>query len=343
MRTVDYRYQVMRKGVPLVSLSARGMPAIRMQSTAKIMRSMSGSFLQPDMAVDWLTDRLRVGMYLDGAWYDIGTFAVSSLTESYTGGTDVITIQAMDYALLVKQSSTEGILHLAKGTPYISAITTLLASAGIDTVMAADSNDILTTDREDWDEGTSYLDIINQLLAEIAFDPLWFDASGVARLTMHAEPNVSNVKHTYASGKNSIIAADCNIGQDLYSPYNVFKVIVSNADLETPMVATSVNDSVSSPVSVPRLGRRILAPIKKLDNIASQAALQAYADKMRFESQLATETITYTTANTPTHGYADVVALEHERLQGVYQETEWTINCGYNGQMQHKARRILYL
>ena len=80
-----------------------------------------------------------------------------------------------------------------------------------------------------------------------------------------------------------------------------------------------------------------------MDNIASQAALQAYVERLRFESQLADETVTFTTANTPNHGYKDILALEHERLSGIYQETEWTMQLAYNGQMTHKAKRIVYL
>lgn len=343
MREVAYRYQVLRNGVPYVELEASGTPSVRFQSGSAITRSFSGTLRKPAEAVNWFNDRLRPQMWLDGQWHNLGVFVASSVTENYANGTSWLQIEAMDRALLVKQVSTEGLLHLSAGTRYLEAVKQLLLEAGIASVLADDSADVLATDREDWNEGTSYLVIINALLSEISFDPLWFDADGTARLSRYAEPSAERIDHVYRADEHSVIADKCQVVQDIYNPTNVFKVIVSNADLEEPMTATAVNDSATSPISTVSLGRRILAPIVRLDNIASQTALQDYADRLRFQSQLADEKTTFTTANMPNHGYMDVIALEHERLSGVYQETDWTMALSHNGQMTHKAKRMLYI
>jgi hypothetical protein len=360
VRRVDYRFQVLRNGVPYAELAAIGTPMIKMQSTAAIARSLSGEFAKPrDWEPNFLRDEIRPQMQLDGQWFSLGVFIASSVSETWSNGAGHLRIEAMDRTLLVKQVSTEGLLHLSAGTPYTTAVTQLLAAAGITSVLtdaSADalkaaattfdeltSADALTTDREDWDEGTSYLNIANALLDEMAYDPLWFDGDGVARLTRYSEPTASNVEHIYQSGANAYIASTCTLTQDIYNPTNVFKAVVSNPDLPEPLTATAVNDSVSSPISTVNLGRRILAPIARMDNIASQNALQMYVERLRFESQLADETVTFTTANTPDHGYKDILALEHERLSGIYQETEWTMQLSYNGQMTHKAKRIIYM
>lgn len=344
MRQVDYRFQVLRNGVPYAELSAIGAPTIKMQSNTSIARSLSGEFAKPmDWTPNFLKDEVRPQMQLDGKWYSLGVFVASSVSETWANGAAHLSIEAMDRTLLVKQVSTEGLLHLASGTPYITAVTQLLASAGITSVLPDASADALTTDREDWDEGTPHLTIVNALLDEMTYDPLWFDGDGVARLTRYSEPTANNVDHIYQSGVNSYISSTCTLTQDIYNPTNVFKAVVSNPDLPEPLTATAVNESVSSPISTVNLGRRILAPIARMDNIASQDALQAYVERLRFESQLADETVTFTTANVPSHGYKDIVALEHERLSGIYQETEWTMQLAYNGQMTHKAKRIIYL
>lgn len=344
MRRVDYRFQVIRNGVPYAELSAIGTPTIKMQSTAAIARSLSGEFAKPrDWEPNFLRDEIRPQMQLDRQWFSLGVFIASSVSETWSNGAGHLRIEAMDRTLLVKQVSTEGLLHLTKGTPYTTAVTQLLAAAGITSVLTDASDDALTTDREDWDEGTSYLNIANALLDEMAYDPLWFDGDGVARLTRYSEPTASNVEHIYQSGANAYIASTCTLTQDIYNPTNVFKAVVSNPDLPEPLTATAVNESVSSPISTVNLGRRILAPIARMDNIASQTALQMYVERLRFESQLADETVTFTTANTPDHGYKDILALEHERLSGIYQEMEWTMQLSYSGQMTHKAKRIIYM
>ena len=56
MRRVDYRFQVLRNGVPYAELAAIGTPTIKMQSTAAIARSLSGEFAKPR---DWEPNFLR--------------------------------------------------------------------------------------------------------------------------------------------------------------------------------------------------------------------------------------------------------------------------------------------
>ena len=343
MREVDYRYQILRNNVPYAQMHAVGTPSVRYQGSATITRSFSGTFRKPDKEINWFNDRVRPQMWLDGQWHSLGVFVASSVTESYANGVSTIALQAMDRALLVKQVATEGLMHLTAGERYLDVVKRLLTECGITGVLADDNEDVLPTDREDWNEGTSYITIINALLSEIAFDALWFDAEGYARLTRYTEPSAATIDHVYHTGNSSVIVDACSITQDIYNPTNVFKVVVSNADMEAPMVATAVNDSVTSPISTVSLGRRILAPIVRLDNIASQEALQTYADRLRFESQMADEKITFTTANVPAHSHADTVALQHERLNGIYRETDWTMQLSYSGQMTHKAKRIMFL
>ena len=340
MREVDYQFLLERGGVPLRELAAQGAPTIKFQSGAAVMRSLSGTF-RHDEGADWLRDRIRARMKLNGQWHDLGVFIVSTLTESWANGASCDRIEAMDGGLPVQQTRTEGVLHLSAGEAYLSAVQRLLMEAGVEAVTADPCADCLATDREDWDEGTSYLTIVNALLGEIGFAPLWFDESGIARLC-RAASDAGTPAHTYGP-RDGLIAGPCTVTRDLYAPCNVFKVVVSNPDLPAPMTAVSVNDNPASPFSTASLGRRVLAPVVRLDNIASQEALQARADQLRFQSQLAEEVVTFTTANMPGHRYLDAVALEHERLQGVYQETEWTLRLSHDGQMTHRARRVLYL
>lgn len=67
------------------------------------------------------------------------------------------------------------------------------------------------------------------------------------------------------------------------------------------MTAVSVNDSPLSPVSTVRRGRKICAPVQFVEDIASREELQAFADRLRAESLLASETAEFETAPFPTH------------------------------------------
>ena len=341
-REVDYRFELLREGVKLKELHALSTASLSMQADAEITRSLSLSILE-DADADWLTDRIRPVMYLNGQAFPLGVFAVSTATKQYDQNAVHENIEALDLAVLVKQARTEGLLHLNAGSLYMDAIKELLTGAGITSILADDAGDVFLYDREDWEEGTPYLTIINALLTEIAFEPLWFDDAGTARLERYREPSAENLDHVYRSGDESFIFASCEESTDLYNPSNVFKAVVSSAEMETAMTAVSVNDDPLSRISTVRLGRRILAPVVKLDSIASQQALQTYVDRMRMESRMATEEIVITTANMPGHGYHDTIALEHERLSGIYQEIGWSMALAVAGVMEHTCKRILYI
>ena len=128
---------------------------------------------------------------------------------------------------------------------------------------------------------------------------------------------------------------------DLFDVCNVFMVQCENPELGEMMQAVSVNDDPASAFSVSRQGR-IMAPPIRLDNIASQAALQRYADRLRWQSMMAAETTVIDTALNPVHQCGDIVALEGDLAPGVYEETGWAMELAPGGMMEHTLRRILY-
>ena len=128
---------------------------------------------------------------------------------------------------------------------------------------------------------------------------------------------------------------------DLCDLCNVFVVQCENPELREMMQAVSINDDPASAVSVTRQGR-VMAPPVRLDNISSQAALQRYADRLRWQSMAATETTGIRTALNPTHQCGDILALEGDLAPGVYEESGWAMELTAGGLMEHTLRRILY-
>lgn len=341
MRNVDYKYEVLRNHVPIAEIHAVGTPVVRHQSEAVIPRTLKGAFAYDVGAVNWFTDRIRPSIIIDGVSYPLGVYVVSTASESYRNGFSVWDIQAMDQTLLLKQTALENVLHYDKGSAYYAAITGLLSDAGVKVVLGDASEDVMPTEREDWEIGDTYLTVINALLSEIGFNNVWFDSEGIARMTRYVAPNASNIKHTYKTDSMSVIESACTVERDIYNPYNVFMALVSNTELLLPLRAVAVNDDPVSPISTIALGRRIMAPVEKLNNIASLAALQAHVERRKEESKLTNEIVKFTTANMPGHEHRDVIALAHERIQGIYLETEWEMQLSYNGKMTHKARRMI--
>lgn len=342
VRRVSVRYDVVRKGVKVTQLYAKVPASISMISDAQLKTYITGTFANND-EIDLLNDHIRPFLIVDDAAYPLGDYVISVAETTMSGAGTAMYIEAYDQSLIASQNRLDKRVSFAAGSLYVDTIQGLLQNCGITMVMADPNESTLATVREDWEVGTSYLDIVNDLLAEINFKPLWFDNEGFARLQKNIAPSASNIAFEYRANEMSILSADATSVLDVYNAPNVFIVEVSNPDLPEPMRAVSVNEDPGSILSTIRRGRRIVAPLERLDNISSQEALQEYADNKRLQSMLSTDTITFETALEPGHGVGDVVAVHHPDFSGIYQETEWEMTLSPGALMRHKARRIVYL
>lgn len=344
VHTIQTRFEVIRNGAVLCTLEPRDTASIVCVEDAAIKTCFSGTFFKPtrEPVPDFMTDRLRPWLILDGAEHPCGEFIITSEEEEYqSGGLSFLSLEGYDLAYLVQRHTAEGRLSFPAGTSYISVIQGLLLECGIQRVSTCACDETLQTHREDWEPGTDYLTIINQLLTEINFQSLWADQNGVIQLRHLEQASSDKLHHIYRSGQNASVSANCRISNDRHGKYNVFTATVENPDLDSILIATSENYDPFCPFSTAHIGR-VCAPIEQLNNISSQQELQAYVDNKKFNSMLSNEEIEFTTLPEPEHGVLDTVALDHERLQGLYTETGWTLYLGPE-LMEHKARKVLYL
>lgn len=338
VRTYSYRVDVYRNGARLTSIKAAEPPQITASAESEIKSGLSGLFYNNSL-VDYLDDELRPVQIIDGKEYPAGVFHVVRYTDSYTQFGKTMRIEAYDKCYLLKSTTTETILHLPVGTSYLTAIEQLMVAAGIKLFMTTPNAAVLATDREDWTIGTDYLTIVNELLGEINYDPVWFNSDGYAVLRPSVRASAENIQHTYSGlDVKSVLSHDCTASVDIWDKPNVFIAVCQNPDLDAPMIATSVNDSPVSSISTFQRGRRI-ARTYKIKNIADQDALQEFVNNLRNESMLSSETLTIYTANMPDHGIGDTVAVQHPKISGVYREIGWSLTLAPGQLMQHDLQR----
>lgn len=343
MRDVSYRMNVLRGGVEYAQLTwADGSaPSILVSKDAQIKGSLSAQLYEQE-GVDLLSDELQPCIVVDGETTALGVFQATTVQEVCDEYGTRLHIEAYDRCWRVQQRRTEGVYHLSAGTPYLTAVQQLLTAAGIKLILATPSSAVLATDREDWDAGTDYLAICNQLLEEINYDPVWFDGYGMCHLEAYTAPDGNRIDHAYSASDVRLrpITDDRTQEVDLFSAPNVFVRICSNPDLPAPLTATAVNESPTSATSVLRRGMRIV-DVGQVDNIASQAELQALVDRLRNESMYATKTITFYTLAEGGHGVGDIVSVDDELIGGIWEETAWSLTLAPGELMQHTARRVV--
>lgn len=339
-RRVSYRCAAIRNGVKFAPVEMiKPAPNIVMESSGEVKTSIRGTFAVPP-DVDWLTDTLRPYMEVDGQEWPLGEFVITSATDRYEGGRVYADLEGYDLGVRVQNGTLDARITIAAGKKYLDAVQEQLLACGIQRVIADPSDDLIQELRADWEIGESRLTVINDLLAEINYRTLWFDSTGAARLTKYKQPSPELASKTYAAGEMSVIADDTTSSLDVYGAYNDWIAVVSNPD-KSLMIARATNDNPLSVLSVQRIGKRT-APIIRLDNIASQEALQEYVDNVKFRGMASQETVTWATANMH-HEVGEVIILQHPHLEGVFEEVSWEMTLQAGAQMRHTGKRVVYL
>ena len=342
-REISYKINVLRNGGIFSSLQweAGDDPVVDMDSEAEIKSSFQGTFLV-DEAIDLLQDELQPVIVVDGQETSLGVFSCATPGYSGDGGSRRVHIEAYDRCWKVQSTRAEGLLHFSAGTKYLDVVNQLLTGAGIVLVRKTDSSAVLPADREDWEIGTDYLSIINQLLREIGYRSLWFDAEGYAQLEPYTVPSSAAIKRKYSARDIRFrpMLTEYEEETDIFDAPNVFICICSNADRTGSLTATSVNNSPLSGKSVFRRGRRIVK-VFKVDQIANQKALQSYADKLKFDSMMATRAVRFYAPAESGHGMEDVISIDHQDIGGIYVETGWSLTMAAGESMTINAKRTV--
>ena len=352
------RFKMLRNGIEYGELYAGdSSPTLRCDSNGELKMSLQGSFLPTvrdrdgkEVETDWLNDEIKPVLVTDGTEEPLGVLMPAKVTPRKQKNVETLDIQAYDRCWRVRDMKVEGSIYLTAGTAYLTVVEEMLAASGIANILMTPSDATLTEDREDWETGTSYLKIINQLLGEINYKPLWFNASGFAIIEPISTPTAQNIQHIFTNQKRDprnpketetiSVIPTITRETDLYEAPNVFICVCSNADKEGDMVAKTENTNPQSPLSIMRRGRRI-ATVVRVDNIASQEELEAYATKLLNDSMLSGETIRVETILLPGFGVADVTALRYDDTMGICIEKAWDMQLEIGGKMTHTLEKVV--
>lgn len=339
-KTPTFRFDIVENGVCIGQAFALNKPSVKCDSDAEVKMSLSGEFVLNIQDPNWLKARIKPYLIIGGKESSLGEYLISQADDcADKKGVKFWQIKGMDLGRIPQRSRTEKRVLFQAGQRYTDIVQSILLELGISRIIAIQSDATLKNDRADWEIGTSWIKIINSLLAEINYQSLWFDTEGNARIQPHRQVDGTVIDHRYESGELSQIKPQVDISSDIYKAYNVFTAMVSSPEYEEPMIAVSVNDIPTSRISTVNIGR-VQAPIEKLDDIANQEELQKYVDNLRFQSMCSTETISFRTALNQ-HQVRDIVSIHHPQASGIYQETQWKMTLSFDGEMTHTAQRVV--
>lgn len=346
VREIHFRYDLLDSTNKLKArLTNVTSGSIQYSSLAEIKRT-ARFVVQDDDSINYLTDRIKPYARLkmpDGGYaeFPLGVFILSTPPrKADAAGVVVRDVEAYDLLQVLVDDKVTDRYTVTSGTNYITAVRTVLTSAGITSVNLTATSKTLPTDR-DWEPGTKKLHIINDLLGAINYRSLWFDENGVAVALPYISPADRPSEYTYQDNDESVIFPDVTDHLDLFGVPNKWVLAVSEPD-RAPLVSTYTNNNADSPTSTVNRGRTIV-DFREYEEAADQDSLDAKAERLAFEASQVYQQVEFSTAIMPMHSDSDVLTLVYFSLglSDKYSETGWGFALKTGAQMWHKVRRVV--
>lgn len=306
--------------------------------------------------VELLTDRLKlfVGIKMasngtDGtpwAEWPCGEFLLSNPRRISTRTGKKIECDAYDKALKLSNTTVTDRYIVATSVNVITAVNTALTAAGL---LAGELNLTPTTyttpAAQEWERGTSYLVIVNDLLKMINYLPLYFDGDGMAIARPYQLPAVQATDRTYEDNSTSVIVGDIEEDLNLVNVPNQVIAIDESPDTTT-LTGTSTNNEFTNDASVPRTGKTVDLTVHT--RTVNQTTLDDLADRELTERTPA-RMVNFQTWPMPFHEHRDKLRLKflHDAhaldVDSDFIETEWSLslNVAADPIMRHRCKEVV--
>lgn len=298
--------------------------------------TINGKWIATENKFDMFSDRLRPVMVIDGVEYNLGDFMIIGAPVTDDGKELCYDIEAYDETMIIKQSALTERKYFTYGTHYLSVIGELLIDCGLNRILGDNTNAAITIDHE-YGIGTSHLKIINELLAEMNYSPVYAGEDGYLFLTQNKTQITGDYTYT---DQNSSIIDSIKVNTDIYSLPNVIVGYTSSPDTSTVLKHTKVNNDPNSEISVQRRGYNVVATYQ-FDDCPDLATLQQAVNYKYLEATQATETVTISTMPDGHHIYGTYVNFGQDGIGNLYREVGWAIEFG--GKMTHTLERKVFV
>jgi hypothetical protein len=343
-RRIRFRYELLGRDLnykrDLKTVSAA---SIAFDSTASIMRTARFS-MREDGDVDFMSARIRpvFGLHMPSdvwAEWPLGVFVLSTPERSAERKNVTREIEAYDLNHVLKSGGIRQRLYYRTGTRYTDAVLNVLALADIRAANVIGAEDTLRADRE-YAIGTSWLEIINDLLSAINYTPIHPDENGVFQAFRMRDVELADIQYCYSTRRDSVIQSGAKVLSDYFIVPNLFIAYVSNPDAP-PMNSVYENADPKSVYSTKN--RQLVLEKRELNDMSTQRELDAYVRRWALDATVAPHDITFATGLMPMHGYQDVYQFDHAGLgvNEIYKEMSWDMELIAGGTMNHTARMVI--
>ena len=293
--------------------------------------------MKEDNDINYLSDRIKVCMQLNGKEYAIGIFLLCTPTRNISATTvqRQITMYDLNQKLIDDKLTTR--LYVEQGETIMSKISTILA----DEVRLIEPTSEQMPTQKIYEPGTSKLIVVNDLLSILNYYNLHVDVDGVFKASKYVEPRIRDTVVTYK--EHGIICPTFTDTSDLFGVPNVVIRYCSNSDTDdtNDWYATCSNIDPTSPLSTVSRGRRIVN-IAKAD-ATSKAELDAIAKRDYIELTSEVYTLAFQTAVDPLlfNKYFPKIKVEVGEINDYYIVTSINFNCEVGALATINAKKVV--
>ena len=268
----------------------------------------------------------------------LGEFLLSSPTRTEENGQVIREVEAYDGLVILTDDKFDSAYTVTAGTNYVQAVIDILASAGITKYNVPETDKTLSKDIV-FEVGKEKLYAINDLLRAINYESIHVDVNGYFTSAYYRSPADRASEYEYFTNSDSVVFGGYSEELDAFALPNKW-VVKADRGEEVPLVSTYVNDKPESPLSTINRGRNIV-DYRELNDIADQVTLDAYTERIVYESSQRFGKITFETGLMPMHDYSDVFNIYFNDLEvsGKYSETSWSMPLAVGARMKHEVRR----
>lgn len=313
-------------------------------STSEVMRTFSGRVKKSDLLnLDTIDYRVTPWMCLmmpngKEAKWALGKFIIYPAMES-ENDINMIEVSGFDLGKVALDDKNVTRLFVDSSDLYTTALAVVLNT--IYTRTDITESESTKSFPQEWEIGTPKIQIANDLLKGINYNPLYFDEYGVAMCKPHEPIATRSIDFSYFANEQSVIVDGLKFASDKYDIPNKWVRYTENPELPY-LISTYTNDDEDSPFSTVNRGRTIV-DAGVVEDIASQSVLDAYVARIAAEAMMTTERLEFTTLNMPGHGFQECLFVDVPvyDISGKYIEVAWEMELVSGGRMSHVCERVI--
>lgn len=263
-RRLDRNMNIQEDLTPFMSAGS----SITSDSTASIHRTCTLT-LDSNNPVVYGTDFVQPWMDLTNpdtgatARFYLGVYTLATPSFDNSKLPSALSVTGYDLLYYLNDVIGDSIQIPAGSDPIVQATNLILAAFPGAQIQAIDTTTTLTSALtfpfDSSNNSTSYLEVINTLLAAVGYQPVWVDWNGTFQLVPYVTPTNTNAEWTFdLTAEDNIVAEPRTSTQDLFSVPNYWIFIMENltaAPVEGTTQFSYIDASPNNPASLPNRGR----------------------------------------------------------------------------------------